>query len=234
MAQFFFVRKHILPGMSVLRLVIASGGMKSNKSPSRRVPLEKTASIEEVSAAVESLSREDIFRLEKFARWRIRGLGRAARDHDYEDLLREAIAATCDPERRRWKKDEVSFVLHLKGAMQSISSHWRDQFEDEEAILEADAIHIGEGGKEINPLLQVPSPLPDAERILEIKEELLRIDKLVAARPLAALIVGGMREKMSGPEIKELLGISQKEYETEMRWLRRNARDNARKAETHD
>ncbi len=87
MAQIFFVRKHILPGMSVLRLVIASGGMKSNKSPSRRVPLEKTASIEEVSAAEESLSREDIFRLEKFARWRIRGLGRAARDLDYEDLL---------------------------------------------------------------------------------------------------------------------------------------------------
>lgn len=219
--------------MSVLRLVVASGGMEPNKSRSRRVPPEKAASIEEISAAAESLSKEDLFRLEKFARWRIRGLGRAAHGRDYEDLLCEAIAATCDPERRRWNKDEVSFVLHLKGAMQSISSHWRDKFKDEEAILETDAIHISEGGKEINPLLQAPSPLPDAERILVVKEELLRIDKLVMDRPLAALIVGGMREKMSGLEIKELLGISQKEYETEMRWLRRNARDNARKAETH-
>jgi len=207
--------------------------MKSNKPASRRVPLEKAASLEEIAVAVESLTGEDWWRLEQYARWRIKGLGRIAQGRDHKDLLHEAIAETCDPEGRRWNKAEVSFVRHLKGAMQSISSHWREKFDDEEAILEADAIRVGKDGKEVNPLLNVASPLPDAERTLAAKEQLAQVERLVADRPLAALIVGGMRDKMSGPEIKELLGISQKEYETEMRWLYRNVRDKARKAKSH-
>ena len=194
--------------------------------------MEKAAGLEEIAAAVESLTGEDLWRLGKYARWRIRGLGRAAQGCDYEDLLREAIAATCDPERRRWNKAEVPFARHLKGVMQSISSHWREKFDDE-AVLEADAIRVGKDGEEINPLLNVASPLPDAELALAAKEQLAQIETLVADRPLAALIVAGMRDRMSGPEIKELLGISQKEYETEMRWLRRNVRDQARKAGAH-
>lgn len=84
-----------------------------------------------------------------------------------------------------------------------------------------------------NPLLEAESPLPDPERSLAAKEELSQIEKLVADRPLAALIVGGMCEELSGSEIKQMLGISQTEYETEMKWLRRNVRDKARKAEPH-
>jgi hypothetical protein len=204
--------------------VLASGGMKSVNPTSRRVPLEEAASLEEVSAALDSLSREDQWRLESSARYRIRGLGRAAHGRDDEDLLREAIAATCDPERRRWRKNEVSFVQHLKGAMQSISSHWRVAFDEDEAFSEADVISTDKDGKEYNPLLEAETPLPNADRSLAAKEQLAQIEELVADRPLTALIVGGMREEMSGPEIKELLGISQKEYETEMRWLRRNVR----------
>lgn len=229
----FFVRNGNFPGMYIFGVVIASSDMKSNKQASRRVPPEKAASLEEISAAVESLSEEDLWRLEKFARYRLRGIGRVAMGRDHEDLLREAIAATCDPERRRWKIDAVSFVQHLKGVMRSISSHWREGFDKEEAVLEADAIRINESGKEINPLLEAESRLPDTERSLAAKEELSQIEKLVADRPLAALIVGGMREELSGSEIKQLLGISQTEYETEMKWLRRNVRDKARKAELH-
>lgn len=213
--------------------MIASGDMKLNKQASRRLPPEKAASLEEISAAVESLSEEDLWRLEKYARYRLRGIGRAAMGRDHEDLLREAIAATCDPGRRRWNIGAVSFVHHLKGAMRSISSHWREGFDKEEAMLETDAIRTNESGREINPLLEAESPIPDPERALAAKEELSQIEKLVADRPLAALIVGGMREGSSGSEIKQILGISQTEYETEMKWLRRNVRDKARKAESH-
>jgi hypothetical protein len=228
-----FVRNGIFPGMYISGGVIASGDMKLKKQASRRVPPEKAASLEEISAAVESLSEEDLWRLEKYARYRIRGIGRAAMGRDHEDLLREAIAATCDPERRRWNIGAVSFTQHLKGVMRSVSSHWREGFDEEEATLEADAIRIGEEGEEINPLLEARSPLPDPERSLAAKEELSQIEGLVADRALAALIVGGMREGSSGPEIKELLGISQTEYETEMKWLRWNVRNKARKVGTN-
>jgi hypothetical protein len=52
------------------------------------------------------------------------------------------------------------------------------------------------------------------------------IEKLVSGsgRALASLIIDGWREGLSGPEIREALGISQKEFETELKWLRRTAR----------
>lgn len=213
--------------------VIASGDMKSKKQASRRLPPEKAASLDEISAAVESLSEEDLWRLEKYARYLIWGLGHAAMGRDHEDLLHEAIVATCDPERRRWNIGAVSFAQHLKGVMRSVSSHWREGWDKEKTVSEAEAIRINEAGEEINPLIEAKSPLPDPERSLTAKEELSQIEKLVADRPLTALIVAGMREELSGPDIKELLGISQTEYETEMKWLRRNVRDKARKVGTN-
>lgn len=52
------------------------------------------------------------------------------------------------------------------------------------------------------------------------------LEKLVSdsGRSLASLIIDGWREGLTGPEIKETLGISQTELETETRWLRRTAR----------
>ena len=74
--------------------------------------------------AIQSLSDADNLRLEKFARFRIRGLGRASAGRDWRDLLGEALAATLDPNHRRWNKS-VTFVQHLLGAMRSISTAWR-------------------------------------------------------------------------------------------------------------
>jgi hypothetical protein len=192
-----------------------SSAMKSTKQASRRVPPEKSAKLEEIGAAIDSLSKEDLWRLEQYARWRLKGIGRAARGHNYEDLLRESIMATCDPERRRWNIEKVSFVQHLKGVMRSISSHWLEKFDSDEPIFEAE------------------SPIPDPERTLAAKEELLQIEMLLIDRPLASLIVDGMKEGHSGAEIKQILEITQTQYETEMKWLRRNARDKARRLERH-
>jgi hypothetical protein len=210
-----------------------SSAMKSTKQASRRVPPEKSAKLEEIGAAIDSLSKEDLWRLEQYARWRLKGIGRAARGHNYEDLLRESIMATCDPERRRWNIEKVSFVQHLKGVMRSISSHWLEKFDSDEPILEAEAIRSDGSGYEINPLLEAESPIPDPERTLAAKEELLQIEMLLIDRPLASLIVDGMKEGHSGAEIKQILEITQTQYETEMKWLRRNARDKARRLERH-
>ena len=42
-----------------------------------------------------------------------------------------------------------------------------------------------------------------------------------ASREFAPLIIEGMMEGMTGKEIREL-GLTQTQYETEMKWIRRN------------
>src|SRR5437763_7081265 len=120
--------------------------MKQSDKTSRRVPEERAATREEVVAAVEALTRHEYLRLEQYARWRIRGIGRAARGRDWEELLREAISATYEGSRH-WNKESVDFPGHLIGVMRSISSHWRDQFNPDEAFLESEVIRVTPEGK---------------------------------------------------------------------------------------
>ena len=167
------------------------------------MPEERAATPDEVRAALDALGEADLVRLEKFARYRIRGLGRKAEGRDHDDLLGEAIRDTLDPEKRRWNKD-VSFVRHLVGAMRSISSHWREQFDENEPLLESE-------------LLQTTD-------ILAAKEELERIEKAVADDTVVSDILGGLRAEMLAGEIREVLGLSVIEYETAMKRFRRRVR----------
>jgi len=61
---------------------------------SRRVPAENAASLAEVQEAIDNLSPADLIRLEGYAVWRIRAIGRKALGRNHEDLLGEAVFAT--------------------------------------------------------------------------------------------------------------------------------------------
>jgi hypothetical protein len=172
---------------------------------------------------MEALSEADHVRLEKYARYRIRGLGRMAGGRDHDDLLGEAVADTLDPEKRRWNKD-ISFLQHLIGAMRSISSHWREQFDPDEPRLESEVLRIGEGGEPLSPLDLVGSAAPAADRILDAKQQLEAIEKAVADDDIVYDILGGLRAEMSPSEIREALGLSVVEYETAMKRFRRRVR----------
>jgi hypothetical protein len=206
--------------------------MERSQKSSRRVPEEQAATFEEVERAIEGLSDDEERRLLLKARTRVSVIGRAALRRDEEDLLQEAITATLDGTRRgdgrRWNKN-VSFFQHLVGAMRSISSHWLEALDEQEASLESDLQRQDEEGNIINPMLNVRAPTPNAERELIAKEQVARVREVVAPRDLAVLIVDGMREEMNGPEIKDLLEISQTQYETEMKWIRRSLRSDAQK-----
>jgi hypothetical protein len=115
-----------------------------------------------VRAAIEGLSEADLLRLEKFARYRVKGVGRMALGRDHNDLLADAIADTLDPTKRRWNK-AVTFVQHLLGAMRSISSHWREQFDPDEARLESDLTRPVGGTVSLSPLGLVSSEDPSAD-----------------------------------------------------------------------
>ena len=52
-----------------------------------------------------------------------------------------------------------------------------------------------------------------------------RIELIATNNTLASVIVGGLRDRMTGPQIREELGISKNDYEAAMKWLRRNVRD---------
>lgn len=192
----------------------------------RRVPQERAATPDEVRAALDALGEADLVRLEKYARYRIRGLGRKAGGRDHDDLLGEAIQDTLDTEKRKWNKD-VSLVRHLIGAMRSISSHWREQFDANEPLLESELLRTTDEGEVLSPLDLVGSGAPGAERMLAAKEEVERIEKTVADDTVVSDILGGLRAEMSPSEIREALGLSVTEYETAMKRFRRQVRPTA-------
>lgn len=190
---------------------------------SRRIPAEKAASIDEINDAIIALTAEDLKRLEKYARWRIKGLGRKKMDRDWEVLLHEAVAAFCS-DTRRWVKENIDFVKAMTEAMRSISDNWRRTYDEDEPRLEADLITTSISGQESNPLSRVAAPNWDKQNELEAQKDIEIIENLVSERALASLIVAGWKDKMSGAEIKSELEISQADYDKEVKWIRRTAR----------
>lgn len=190
----------------------------------RRIPLDKAASFDEIIDAINSLTPVQLKRLEKFAKWRVRGLGKKKLRRDWEDLFQDAITSFCSEDRRRWNKEKVDFVTGLIGAMRSISDNWKRSYDENEPKLEIDLITTSQSGKESNPLNNVPVPNSNVQNSLEAREQLEAIEKLVAKRELAGLIILGLADKLTGTEICKDLGITRTQYETEITWIRRTVR----------
>lgn len=143
------------------------------------------------------------------------------RNHD--DLLEEAVIDTLAG-NRRWNKSKVSFAGHLRGAVRSISSHWEEQFNPDEPHLESELTSVSPEGKEWNPLMQVKSSMPNQDRVLDAKQQVEEIERLFADDMVPSLIIQGFREGMSGPEVRTTLELSQTEYDTAMKRIRRKVR----------
>ncbi len=123
----------------------------------------------------------------------------------------------------------MSLPLHLIGAMRSISTHWAEQFDASEPMLESETLRTAEDGEVISPLASARSDAPDGERILVAKDEVERIEKMVADDKVVANILAAMREDMSPSTIRMTLGLSVTEYETAMKRFRRRVRPSARR-----
>ncbi|SRR6266496_1301444 len=111
--------------------------MKRSQKSSRRVPDEEAASPNEVMAALDSLSRDECLRLERYAQSRVGSLGRGSLSCDASALLCEAIRATCEGERT-WHKTSVDFFGHLIGVIRSKSSHLHKKSASNKTYLESD------------------------------------------------------------------------------------------------
>ena len=98
-------------------------------------------------------------------------------------------------------------------------------FDPDEAYLESDLIRPGKEQNQGSIIADIPSTNPDGERIVTAKQEIEEIEKLFAQGSIDLDVIDGWRVQMTGPEIKEVLGISQKEYETVVKRIHRTVQN---------
>ncbi len=179
-------------------------------------------------AAIESLSAEQYYRLKRFAQFRIWGLGRAAMGETYIALLDETVASTLKgaeggTKGRKWAKNRVPFIDHLFGAMQSISSHWKEAYERrglEAELLDCEIATEDELGNLVRPTERVIDPTEDPFRCCAAKELLDELDKHFAEDQDALLAIEARKEGMSVPEMVTELRLTEKKVRAAMQRIR--------------
>ncbi len=177
----------------------------------------------DIDAAIEALSVADERRIEKAARYFVRGLGKLTRTRSFEELQQEAITAIYtgaeDPKAgRHWPKDEVSFVQFFVRAMESIASHWLEDAERE--ILDSETVVETEEGETVSLLSQMPDPAPLPDRELIAKEEAVMIMKLFSDDSEAWVVLEAWKLGMKGPEIMREYGFTDKTFQAACKRIR--------------
>jgi hypothetical protein len=153
----------------------------------------------------------------------MRGLGGLARGRGHEDLLQEAIVATLDPSRRRWRKQTVGLVHHLVRTMESISNGWGRKLDFTEEKSETD-LWPTDPDEEVEDLIGDLGHVPDRqERQTIAKQDLERLKESLVGDTTALEVLSGMQEDLTGPDIKDILGISETDFQSAKRKVRRHA-----------
>jgi CheY-like chemotaxis protein len=194
--------------------------IETNNSQLRRL-LERI----EVDRAMEALTPSELLRLQRFADYRIQGLGRAARGRTGEDLLNEAqlrtlIGAGATRDGRHWNK-HVDFVWHLTGAMRSISSCWKRQFKEQEPCLISETLIHDAEGQEHSPLDNKASGHASADQLLIEKDEEDRVRAMFKGDPNATQVLQGLLDGFKKNEIMSKYGLCEKQYADAVKRIRK-------------
>ena len=169
-------------------------------------------SSEGIEQAILAFTNEESLRLNRYAQWRIRGLGRKAQGRSADDLLQEALVATLEG-KRVWKEG-VSLYQHLIGALRSISSRLRERKFEE--YLESE---IATPGDERPLDFEVTTMNP--QRILEARERLAEVMRLFEDDPHAVRVLKRLAAGFTASEIQSELRVSQREYGAIAKRIRR-------------
>jgi CheY-like chemotaxis protein len=178
----------------------------------------------EVDRAIKALTSADLLRLRQFAKLLVRGVGRAARGRDWEDLLEEAlyrtlIGASDTQNGRHWNR-KVPFVQHLAGAIKSIASVWKRQFRENETYLVSELAVYDSEGQEQSPIDNVSSSCVPADRRLVEKSEEERVFALFGDDASASQVLRGIVDGLKKNDIKLAYGLDEKKYLAAMRRIR--------------
>jgi hypothetical protein len=205
------------------------------REPPGQEPPDEGVSLEHIRQAFQSLNENQWLKLFAYADARVRRLGASAPGRDGCHLFMQAVDSMLESGRRHWDPSKVDLVKFLIDAMWSISSNWarRTQTTGYLEICEADLIQYNEDDDEFESALQRAKSTeanPEEQLIrsdFQTQEQLAaEIENLFKDRYLASLIVEGWKAGMKGPEIIEALNITENQYRSETRLVRR--RINAR------
>lgn len=172
---------------------------------------DAVARVTDVAFAIDALSDIELVRLRALARLWSRdlpgGLG-------WSDILHEAIARVLDGSRP-WPPD-VPILAFLSGVMRSIcNDHWR------RARLEQRLLVSRDDPEERSWPHEEADEAPDPERILAAAQTLANVYRLFEADPPALKIIAGMADGLAASEICKIHGMSELDYATTRRRMRR-------------
>lgn len=178
----------------------------------------------EVDRAIKALTSSELLRLQKFAKFRLRGLGRAARGRDWEDLLEEALYRTLigaqDAQNgRHWNK-KVNFVQHLAWVISSIANVWKRQFKEKDTYLISELLIHDAEGQEYSPLDNVAATHASADQHLIEKGEQERVLGIFKDDPEATQLLHGLMDGLKKNEIMSIYGLDEKRYVAAQRRIR--------------
>jgi hypothetical protein len=184
----------------------------------------------EVEAALNAIfpSSPQLLKLQQYAGYRVAAIGRAAEGRTEEDLVNEAVTLTLEGQRN-WSS-AVDIVGHLIGVMKSVSSHWAEQVNRRDAVtlVESDVSNTTQDGRVVSAgtrVTQHPCNSPSVERTLVARSQVEQIRQAFVDDPLVTKILDLMAAEVTdGPSIKASLNLSQTQYETAIKRLRRTAR----------
>jgi RNA polymerase sigma-70 factor (ECF subfamily) len=163
----------------------------------------------DVARAIHALTAADLVRLKALARLWTRGLPEVL---GWSDVLHEAIARALDGSRK-WPPG-VPILAFLSSVMRSIcDDQWRRARRESRVLARDDDLEAAEG--------EAQGAAADPERALAAAQALAAVNGLFGADPAALKVIAGLADGLTPAEICRLYGMSERDYDTTRRRMRR-------------
>jgi RNA polymerase sigma-70 factor (ECF subfamily) len=160
----------------------------------------------DVARAIHALTAADLVRLKALARLWTRGLPEVL---GWSDVLHEAIARALDGSRK-WPPG-VPILAFLSSIMRRIcDDQWRRTRREGRLLAHDDDLGESEA-----------QPAADPERALAAAQALAAVNDLFCADPAALKVIAGLADGLTPAEICRLYGMSERDYDTTRRRMRR-------------
>ena len=192
-------------------------------------PSSDIATVDDVRFAIEALTAEDLYRLQKAASICLAG----TQYHHHQEILNEAIVRTMSAANgekgRRWPKS-VPFMAYLIQTMKGLANDSRESLEQkktdhlEERADQGVTAEAALGQQEhhsLDALAQVIELEAASEILAQAKVDSDRIDAYFADDSEVSWLIMGHKDGLSAVEIRELAGMTQTQYETARKRFRR-------------